>query len=71
MEDNKKIQDLLRSAVPPMARTELERDLWPRMLQRLGEGARGVPWFDWALIALVALWALSSPQAIPILFYHL
>jgi len=65
------IRDLLRSSVPPMARAELQRDLWPLMLRRLDEGSRHVPWFDWVLLALVALWIFASPEMIPILLYHL
>jgi hypothetical protein len=61
----------LRKAIPPMAKPELGRDLWPQMLRRLDESPHRVPWFDWALIALVAVWALSSPQMIPILLFHL
>ena len=65
------IGKVLRSSLPPMGPAELQRDLWPRMLRRLEERPRGVPWFDWAMMALVALWALLSPQMIPILLYHL
>jgi len=61
----------LRNALPPMGQAELQRDLWPHLLRRLEERPGRVPWFDWALIALVALWALLSPQMIPILLYHL
>jgi hypothetical protein len=64
-------RDLLRRGVPPMAHAELERDLWPRMLRRLDEGSRRVPWFDWALVAVVVIWAISAPQMIPILLFHL
>jgi len=62
---------ILRNALPPMAPAELQRDLWPHLLRRLDERTGSVPWFDWALIAVVALGALISPQMIPILLYHL
>ncbi len=65
------IGELLRRAVPPMASPELGRDLWPQMLRRLNAPPSRVPWFDWALVALVAIWALASPQMIPILLFHL
>jgi hypothetical protein len=64
-------RELLRRAFPPMASPELRRDLWPQMLRRLEEPTARVPWFDWALAALVAIWALASPQLIPILLFHL
>jgi hypothetical protein len=68
---NGRFGGLLRTAVPPMADCELARDLWPQMLRRLDETRTPVPWFDWALVALVAFWALSSPKMIPILLFHL
>jgi len=54
-----------------MVNTEPGRDLWPKMLSRLDGPTSHVPWFDWALVALVAIWAVASPQLIPILLFHL
>jgi len=51
--------------------SQLNRDLWPRMLQRLEQASTNVPWFDWALLALLALWLLFAPKGIPVLLYHL
>ena len=70
-ENNGKIRYVLRSAIPPMADRELRRDLWPQMLRRLAEQPAQVPWFDWALLAVPAIWFFFSPEAIPILLYHL
>ena len=70
-DSNGSIGDLLRRAVPPMTNPELGKDLWPQMLRRLEEPPGRVPWFDWALVALVAIWALALPQMIPILLFHL
>jgi hypothetical protein len=67
---DQEIQTLLKQAIAPL-NCDLERDLWPRMLQRLDERSAAVPWFDWALLALLALWLCFSPQAIPVLLYHL
>jgi hypothetical protein len=69
--NNEKIRELLRKAIPPVANRELKRDLWPQMLRRLEERPAQVPWFDWALVALLAIWFSFSPEAIPILLYHL
>jgi hypothetical protein len=69
--NNEKIRELLRKAIPPVADRELQRDLWPPMLRRLGERPAQVPWFDWALLAVPAIWFFFSPEAIPILLYHL
>ena len=69
--NNEKIREFLRKAIPPVADRELKRDLWPQMLRRLAERPARVPWFDWALLAVPAIWFFFSPEAIPILLYHL
>jgi hypothetical protein len=68
---NEKIRELFSKAIPPVADRELQRDLWPQMLRRLDERSLKVPWFDWALAALLAALILFSPEAIPVLLYHL
>ncbi len=70
-ENNEKIRYVLGRAIPPVADRELKRDLWPQMLRRLDERPAQVPWFDWALLAVPAIWFFFSPEAIPILLYHL
>jgi hypothetical protein len=69
--NNEKIREFLRKAIPPVADRELKRDLWPQMLRRLAERPAQVPWFDWALLAVLGIWFFFSPEAIPILLYHL
>jgi hypothetical protein len=65
----------LRDAMPPLDElgneAELHRDLWPEMLRRLEQSPRGVPWFDWALLASAAAAAIFFPALIPALLYHL
>ncbi len=70
-ENDEKISESLRRAIPPVADRELKRDLWPQMLCRLEERPAQVPWYDWALLAVLAIWFVFVPKAIPILFYHL
>ena len=70
-ENEKELQALLKQALPPAQNTELQRDLWPQMLRRLDAQPLRVPWFDWALSALVAAALLFFPGAIPALLYHL
>ncbi len=70
-ENNKEMKELLKQAIAPVKDTELRRDLWPDMLQKLGQQPVRVPWFDWALLAVPAIWFFFSPEAIPILLYHL
>ncbi len=69
-QNGKKIRELLKKAMVPVD-PELKRDLWPQMLGRLEERPAQLPWFDWALVALLAMWFFFSPEAIPILLYHL
>jgi hypothetical protein len=68
--EDERIQTLLKQAMPPVE-NELERDLWPSMLRRLEQRAAAVPWFDWALLALLLLGFFFLPGTIPVLLYHL
>ncbi len=69
-QNDERIRELLKKAIGPVD-PELKRDLWPQMLRRLEERPTQVPWFDWALVAAVAIWFFFSPEVIPILLYHL
>ena len=69
--DDKELRELLKQAIPPVKDAELRRDLWPQMLRKLDERPASVPWFDWALLALLAIWLCLVPSAIPVLLYHL
>ncbi len=69
-QNDERIRELLKKAMVPVD-PELKRDLWPQMLRRLEERPARVPWFDWALVALLVIWFFLSPEAIPILLYHL
>jgi hypothetical protein len=71
-DDDNQLHDLLRQAIPPETRTDLGRDLWSQMLQRLEyEQTVRVPWFDWALAVLISAAFLLFPGVIPALLYHL
>ncbi len=71
-QDDKEVQSLLKEAIVPMTDTELQRDLWPQMLKKLDrEHPAGVPWFDWALAALLSAALVLFPGVIPALLYHL
>jgi hypothetical protein len=70
-ENNNDLKALLKDALAPVRHTELRRDLWPQMLRRLDEQPLHVPWFDWALAAVLAASLLLFPGAIPALLYHL
>ena len=66
-----KLQELLRSALPPVADTELKQDLWPHMLRKLDESTIRPSWLDWALIAFLPVWFFLFPEVILALLYHL
>ena len=68
--NDEQMREVLKEAFTPV-NSELGRDLWPQMLVRLDRRPANVPWYDWALIALAALWFLLSPGTIPVLIYHL
>lgn len=68
MEEMKK---LLKGALPPMREAELDRDLWPAMLQRLAAPPLRMPWWDWVLLAGASATILFVPGVIPALLYHL
>ena len=70
-ENSKEIKALLMAAISPVKDPELRRDLWPQMLRKLDEQPSRVPWFDWALAAVLSAVLLFFPGAIPALLYHL
>lgn len=73
-ENNKEVKALLKSVIAPVRDTELRRDLWPQMLRKLDEQpfpVNKIPWFDWALAALLGAALFFFPGTIPALLYHL
>ena len=69
--DDKEMKELLKSVLPPLADTELRRDLWPAMLRRLDEAPLRVPWWDWVLFGVATAIFCIFPGTIPALLYHL
>ena len=65
------MNDLLKSALPPVKDLELKHDLWPAMRRRIDERTFRVPIWDWALIAAVLACVAIYPQAALALLYHL
>jgi len=68
--DDNKIREALQQAFPPVDET-LRRDLWPMVLDKLHGRSRGVPWYDWALIAVTILTVLAFPRLLLVFAYHL
>jgi len=72
------LEMLVRRAIPRIDNDpEPPHDLWPALQARLNAQAplsarlRSVPWFDWALAAGLAVFALTFPAAVPMLLYYL
>lgn len=73
-ENEQEVKELLKQAVPPVRDTGLRRDLWPQMLRKLEEHPApvfAVPWFDWALAAILGAVLVFYPGSIPGLLYQL
>jgi hypothetical protein len=70
-----RIRQLLKQTLPPVeSSAEPERDLWPAVLRRLDANRTPrymVPWFDWALLGGLAVFAVSFPATIPVFLYYL
>ena len=84
-QEQKKLADLLKRSLTPVDR-ELNRDLWPKMSRRLEQGSdnrnwlavlfsasamSSVPWFDWALLLVLATGVIVFRKMIPIWLYHI
>jgi hypothetical protein len=75
-DEEERVKRLLQQALPPVDPEQgPERDLWPKMLQRLDAGPTrpisGWAWFDMALLAGLVGVAALFPTAIPVLLYYL
>jgi len=74
MRPEKDDEDEIRAALQeafPRANTELGRDLWPAMLQKLDERPTKVPWYDWALAAGLTGVTILFPKLVLLIAYHL
>ena len=68
--DERQVREALKRSFPPVG-TELGRDLWPDVLRKLDTQSQGVPWYDWALIALTTALFLYFPRLVIVIAYHL
>lgn len=68
--EERQVREALRKAFRPVD-TELQHDLWPAVLRKIDIRSRAVPWYDWALIAIVTALCLYAPRLILVLAYHL
>jgi hypothetical protein len=69
--EDDRMKQLLKQALPPSGDGGPGRDLWPAMLRRLDVRPAAPPWFDWALAGGLAVFAVVFPAAIPVFLYYL
>ena len=65
-----RLRSLLREALPPAASIGPDRDLWPRLRQRMERPPAAAPWLDVALAAAVVAGFIAFPQWIPWVFWQ-
>lgn len=75
-QETQRVEQVLRSVMPRVSEEpDLDRDLWPAMLQRMDRenvrSAARVPWFDWALAGGLVAFAALAPRTIPVILYYL
>ncbi len=69
-ESDEALKMLLQQAAGAPADRDLKRDLWPEMLRRLEPSPTRIPWWDWALAAVLLLCLLLFPETIPAVLYQ-
>jgi hypothetical protein len=69
--DDRQLQEVLRDALRSDVPIELERDLWPRMHERLAAPPPAPSLFDWALIAAIVAGAVAFPNVMLGVLYNL
>lgn len=69
MNDNR-LEDLLRTALPPVDSHVHGRDLWPELNERLDRPPR---WslVDLSLAAAIVVWFALFPESLWLLAYHM
>ena len=61
---------LVREGLVPSEAASIEADLWPRVRERIQDGAPPpAPW-EWALTAVVVLACLLQPGVFSVLLFH-
>jgi len=69
--DDQRIRDLLKRTFPPLGDVEPGRELWPQLRRRMEGPVLRVPWFDWAVVALLPAWCVAFPKAVLFLVYQM
>jgi hypothetical protein len=70
-QNDEKLRELLKEAVPPAVELQLTSDLWPQMLRRLEQRELRVSWMDWVLMGALVILLWFFPDAAATLLYQL
>ena len=70
MNDDERLQKVLRSALAASGDRRGANDLWPAVVERMQQRP-GWTWIDMAVAALVATALLLFPESVFVLSYHL
>lgn len=70
MNEEDRLERLLRSALPPLTASGPSRDLWPLVVER-NQAASAWSWIDVGLAAALVLVLLAFPRLLLVLVYHL
>jgi hypothetical protein len=71
MKIDEEFRTFLQSGIAPIGESQPERDLWPDIQHRLNTKIAIVPWFDYAVAALLIAAFFFFPETILYLIYHL
>jgi hypothetical protein len=70
-DEDKRMEALLKAAMPKINNDAQARDLWPEVLDRI-QTADGAPlWFEWALLGGILALIAVFPATISLLLYCL
>jgi hypothetical protein len=71
MKNDQEFRTFLKTGLAPIGESQPERDLWPDTQRRLNSRIAVVPWFDYAVAALLVAAIFFFPETILYLIYHL
>lgn len=71
MKNDEEFRTFLKCGIAPIEESQPERDLWPDIQRKLNSRVAVVPWFDYAVAALLVAAFFFFPETILYLIYHL
>ena len=71
MKNDEGFRTFLQRRIDPIGESQPERDLWPDVQRKLNSRIVVIPWFDYAVAALLVAAVFFFPETILYLIYHL